>query len=564
MAGSSNADPEGEAEIHYKASMLNVFKNCCSQSEIFVIYTMDGCTLQVSRDLLLLFSPLLRDLFETLPSHPSRSDSTPVLVLPDFDSSSVFRLMKLLSSGEAGGFRNRMEGINVLNLSKLLQVGVDILHNKDGSSYVLPRRKRTKTPPTFPKPIVVETAATIIKKEIENEVSNEDQQEQSQFEDMHEKEMERAKEKETLETSGSQLMLTFDGGDGRLMGEDAKTKSPISAKTKKGFNCGICPQKSFKTVNQLYSHYIGTHFKTEIASFIDDGACKECGKSFDLKGKVELHVGIKHGKIIDMLKSQNLWSEGGADETSRSSPIMKAVSANKSTVTKKTNKRDISTKKKQTHNFKKQEHDVDVVTTTSPVSASEKANDSNSGSKRPNSLVQLQEDQANKMQSPSPKKIRKTSDDNCNYELKCEVCLKEFKFFNQLETHMVKHFSKEVEEKVMDFMNGNNECKLCGDSFKHKGHLISHLGCKHGYINDVLREKNFSVLPCAVNNKYSASKQKTLARIKKEREEKNSEGNPSTDELRRELMMEDDKDTNLSSGQASTDEILNKYKDQIN
>ena len=71
------------------------------------------------------------------------------------------------------------------------------------------------------------------------------------------------------------------------------------------------------------------------------------------------------------------------------------------------------------------------------------------------------------------------------------------------------------------------------------------------------------MLPCAVNNTYSASKQKTLARIKKEREEKNSEGNPSTDELRRELMMEDDQDTNLS-GQASTDEILNKYKDQIN
>merc|ERR1712198_543943 len=130
---------------------------------------------------------------------------------------------------------------------------------------------------------------------------------------------------------------------------------------------------------------IGTHFKTEMASFIDDGACKECGKSFDLKGKVELHVGINHGKIIDVLRSQNLWSEGGANETSRSSPIMKAVSAKKSTVTKKTNKLDIKTKKKQTPNFKKQEHDVDVDTTTSPVS--EKANDSNSGSKRPNSLA---------------------------------------------------------------------------------------------------------------------------------------------------------------------------------
>ena len=101
-------------------------------------------------------------------------------------------------------------------------------------------------------------------------------------------------------------------------------------------------------------------------------------------------------------------------------------------------------------------------------------------------------------------------------------------------------------------------------SSQQKGHLISHLGCKHGYINDVLREKNFSVLPCAVNKTHSASKQKTLARIKKEREEKNSEGNPSTDELRRELMMEDDQDTTLPSGQASTDEILNKYKDKIN
>ena len=33
---------------------------------------------------------------------------------------------------------------------------------------------------------------------------------------------------------------------------------------------------------------------------------------------------------------------------------------------------------------------------------------------------------------------------------------------------MVKHFSKDVEAIVVDYMNGN-ECKLCGDSFKHKG-----------------------------------------------------------------------------------------------
>ena len=93
-----------------------------------------------------------------------------------------------------------MEGKDVLNLSKNLQVGIDILH-KDGSPT---RSRRSKTPLSFPKPIEVKTAATIIKKETENEVSNENQQEKGQFEDMQVKEREMGKEKETLETSTSQ------------------------------------------------------------------------------------------------------------------------------------------------------------------------------------------------------------------------------------------------------------------------------------------------------------------------------------------------------------------------
>jgi len=382
MAGSSkNADPEGEPEYHYKAAILNAFNNCCIQPSVFIIYTMDGGKLPVSRDLLLLFSPLLRDLFESLPSHPSRSDSTPVIVLPDFDSNSVIRLMKLISAGEAGGFRNSMEGKDVLNLSKNLQVGIDILH-KDGSPT---RSRRSKTPLSFPKPIEVKTAATIIKKETENEVSNENQQEKGQFEDMQVKEKEMGKEKETLETSTSQ----------------------------------------------------------------------------------------KQGRDLNFLRS--------------------------------------------------------------PVSV--EANESVTCSKRPNSV--MQEDQVSKLQFLSSKKMRKaSSDNNCNYELRCEVCLQEFKMFNHLGAHMVKHFVKDVEELVIDLLNEKNECKLCGDSFKHKCYLISHLGRKHGFINNVLRKKNLSVLPCAVHNSYSASKQETIARIKKERDEKNSEENDSNDDLRREIMME--------------------------
>ena len=65
MAGSSNnADPEVESDDHYKAAILNAFKNCCIQPSVFIIYTMDGGKLPVSRDLLLLFSPLLREAFK--------------------------------------------------------------------------------------------------------------------------------------------------------------------------------------------------------------------------------------------------------------------------------------------------------------------------------------------------------------------------------------------------------------------------------------------------------------------------------------------------------------------
>ena len=116
-----------------------------------------------------------------------------------------------------------MEGKDVLNLSKNLQVGIDILH-KDGSPK---RSRRSKTPLSFPKPIEVKTAATIIKKETENEVSNENQQEKGQFEDMQVKEKEMGKEKETLETSTSQKQ----GRDVNFL------RSPVSVKANESDTC---------------------------------------------------------------------------------------------------------------------------------------------------------------------------------------------------------------------------------------------------------------------------------------------------------------------------------------
>merc|ERR1712098_176108 len=122
------------------------------------------------------------------------------------------------------------------------------------------------------------------------------------------------------------------------------------------------------------SHYIGTHFATEISTFIDNGSCKICGKSFQLNGKVELHVGIQHKKIIEILRPKNLWF-GDDAVASRSSPIPEATIDNAEVKTPSKNGRAKAKKSiinsnnsiKNSPSFKNQEKDV--IGGTSPVTA---------------------------------------------------------------------------------------------------------------------------------------------------------------------------------------------------
>jgi len=556
MESCSTEESERAGEIQYRASMLAAFDICCSQTKTFLCETGDGGRFQVSRDLLLLFSPTLRELYGNLPSHPSRADDIPVIMLPDFNAVSVLRLVKLITSGEAEGFRNLFEDKDIIELSKLLNIGIEVLHVKGGSQTSSPGTQNRA--PTFPRPIMVETTATIVKKEAENETTNENPEEHLiSNEDVRQIEGTQVNnETAPIIENGSQLMITFDAEASELH-KVAKPKSLIPVKPKKTFNCGICHQKSYKTGNQLLSHYIGTHFATEISTFIDNGSCKICGKSFEMNGKVELHVGIQHKKIIEILRPQNLWF-GDDVVASRSSPIPEVSNSNAEVKTPSKNGK-VNVKKsiknpnnsiKISPSFKNQEKNI--IGGISPETAITR-----------DSCSMLNELSGKMLQSPPPKKMRKISSDNnnCKFDMKCELCGKELKTFNQLEVHMVMHFSKEVESRVNSLMTSDLDCAVCGDSFKKKGHLISHLGAKHGYINEILREKKLSVLPCTVNSTYSVAKQRTLSRIKKEREETASGGINSNEDLRRELM--DDHDMSLLSEQATTDRILNKYKDKI-
>ena len=83
---------------------------------------------------------------------------------------------------------------------------------------------------------------------------------------------------------------------------------------------------------------------------------------------------------------------------------------------------------------------------------------------------------------------------------------------------------KDLQDQYSSLME-RLKCNICNNTFKQKHSLLLHIGCKHGKINDILKQKNFSALPCPVTNTSSAAMQKQLIQIKKEKIENMKEEN---------------------------------------
>ena len=135
-------------------------------------------------------------------------------------------------------------------------------------------------------------------------------------------------------------------------------------------------------------------------------------------------------------------------------------------------------------------------------------------SKKKQIIMQKQEEH---MKEPSTTK--------CNYDLKCEVCGKDFPVPSALQNHVITHFFSELSKRFENLYNGQT-CRLCRETFKSKQGLILHIGNRHGRLNDILIEKGFKVLPCTVNNstptKNANKIQKQLEQIIVDVKEENS------------------------------------------
>merc|ERR1719282_1532476 len=129
-------------------------------------------------------------------------------------------------------------------------------------------------------------------------------------------------------------------------------------------------------------------------------------------------------------------------------------------------------------------------------------------------------DDGGKPQKAARVEVEEKGGDKINYTTTCELCQKENKTLQALYSHVIVHIRVELERKVKDLMEMDGlQCKMCDQSFKGKASLLNHIGCKHGKVNDILKEKGYSVLPCllATNGNSGAEMQANLVRIKKER-----------------------------------------------
>ena len=304
--------------------------------------------------------------------------------------------------------------------------------------------------------------------------------------------------------------------------------------------CEKC-NKAFASMTLLRYHYC-SHFrgilKKKFANLFHDNKCLECAKTFPNPGRLLLHIGVQHDKINEILKSKGIGelppysataaAHGGLDPPTEAETAQQDAEAagddmeNLDDQTSATSTRDVKnvplfsalSAKPDSNRPTLVDKVPNQILTTSNVPKS-----SNSATSLNDSTNSTSSNSALAPTNPNTS-LDKNNDSTaeCNYELECQVCDQKLKTISLLEQHCCRHFMKDLQDQYSSLMDGL-KCNICYNSFKQKHSLLLHIGCKHGKINDILRQKNYAALPCPVSNTTSAAMQKQLVQIKKERME---------------------------------------------
>jgi len=312
------------------------------------------------------------------------------------------------------------------------------------------------------------------------------------------------------------------------------------------YECEQCKKPQSNLLNlkrHLVCHFLEA-LKKNNGQFYDKGMCILCAKSITNLQTFLVHVGIHHDKINDVLKMKGM--KELPPHFGKPTPREQSSSSKKSTPKTLSN---IQKVEKASKKVNSPATSMSTSTSSSPLAPPGPPPQTPG---RPTSAPLV---------PPTPASERKPLDSECNFNLSCQVCTQRLGNLHQLEQHLCRHFMKELQDSYSDLMN-DMKCTLCHNVFKHKHSLILHLGCKHGKINDILRQKNLKVLPAPILNNSSKVMQNKLKQVEKEvkREKEDSKEASNSGETLNEATAVNDNGQVSTKYSSEVKDILKKCK----
>ena len=545
----------------------------------------------IHRGLLLLFSPFIADLLASIP------ESNPIITIPDTALFDLVNVSELLLHGTCSNVKSTSEARNLFITLRTLGIDVQRLESRsDGSeeeavinvalagaadlnqhqgrkvvfTYDLPNDDETSTeqsndspnsteqqtanpssPLPPPQPIEIKKEAEVAEPHISQDQAFSIPQQDSETNAPMETEAVTPQEPKEKDEEMKQIT------------EKDKTNG-----MKLEINqCKKC-QKLFPTLIMLKNHYCG-HFlsiiKKKFQSSYSDLNCleKTCNKKFPSLQKLLVHIGVVHDKINAILKMK------GIEEL----PPYQIPTQNTKPQDVKNEPHNKPTSKPVTPTTKQKAN----VTPEQPVATPKPANKAPLLAppvtpQTPAMKTAEVDSLTSVAQTPSEKK---SLDKECNFTQECQVCKQKMTSLHLLEQHLCRHFMKEIADTYKDLQD-DLKCTLCASVFKQKHSLVLHIGCKHGKINEILKSKNFPVLPAPILSHPTSAMQKQLQKVKKERFEQSESETPVKQTNANVLSKPSPVDallsaqtllqpTSASSGSSvpSLDDILKKYNMNI-
>ena len=483
---STMCDMEGHAVVLQEA-----FASLTGRAGGLQVQTKEGTLVTLNRDLLLLFSPVLRSLL----SSSSSSMTDCLLVLPGIPLTALLALTALLTRG---GSKHPATAAEVLEAAACLGIqmnGLGCETNSGSTTYEQQSEEERQREESKSKEEKEKERRKVLerKKELER-----DTERRLLEESLKEKELEvKGMKRKAPESSSATVEAQLPAQEGPSVSKRPAVETVVRRAAV--LHCLVkdakCTEqgKLFTSAYNLRYHY-AKHAKAALINRLKQtwpnftnstNTCESCQVIFQNRDMLAFHIGAKHGEVDAILTRKGIPIP--QDETAVPQP--------------------------------------QVVPTPDPVReppATIPRTEFGSPpiDQQPTSTDSLQQTAEN---LPASKEGEPSNnEDVVNYQLQCQVCEAACSSLSQLHQHCTNHFVRNIQTKFGRLIGeSGKECLVCGFTAKSKSQVVTHLGCKHGKVNDILQEMGFKSLPCPVapNTQKDKEIQRKLVELKKERQQ---------------------------------------------